>query len=307
MNEDGPLMKATVVTHSGSFHPDDVFSIATLLLLFESRKVNVRILRTRDAAVIKTGDFVVDVGGVSDDAKNRFDHHQIGGAGQRGNGVPYASFGLVWKKFGPDVAGSLEAAQRIDHALVQSIDAMDNGDGELSPVMADAIQYSIGNAILDFNPGWKDVPPDFDKSFGDAVNFAVPVLRRIIKATVEQIEGETLVRDIYTATSDKRVIVFDHKFPWEELIQTFPEPLFIIEPAAEANGEVNWRLKAVRKNGTSFANRKDLPAAWAGKRDEELVAITGVPDAIFAHNKQFVAFAKSKEGALALAKKALQS
>ncbi len=307
MNEDGPVPKAVVVTHSGSFHPDDVFSIASLLLFFESRNVAVRVLRSRDPEMIKGGNFVVDVGGVYDEATDRFDHHQIGGAGARPNGVPYASFGLVWKKYGADIAGSEEAARRIDYELVQFIDAMDNGDGEMTPVMADALPYSIGNAILDFNPGWKEVPPDFDKSFGDAVNFAVPVLRRILKATEAQIEGEILAREVYRETKDKRVIVFDHKFPWEELIQAFPEPLFVVEPAVETASDIRWRLKAVRKSATSFANRKDLPASWAGKRDSALAAVTGVPDAIFCHNKRFVAFAKSKQGALALAKKALES
>lgn len=33
-------------------------------------------IRTRDPAVLDTCDVVVDVGGVYDPAKNRFDHHQ---------------------------------------------------------------------------------------------------------------------------------------------------------------------------------------------------------------------------------------
>ena len=51
----------------------------------------------------------------------------------------------------------------------------------------------------------------------------------------------------------------------------------------------------------------DLPESWAGKDGEELQKITGVPDAIFCHNKRFMASAGSREGAIALAQKAIAS
>ena len=90
--------RIAIITHSGSFHPDDCFAVATLLIYLESQPLPAVVKRTRDAKVIKTGDFVVDVGNVYDPSKDRFDHHQEGGAGIRDNGIPYASFGLVWKK-----------------------------------------------------------------------------------------------------------------------------------------------------------------------------------------------------------------
>ncbi|MEK7088001.1 MAG: MYG1 family protein, partial [Patescibacteria group bacterium] len=42
-------------------------------------------------------------------------------------------------------------------------------------------------------------------------------------------------------------------------------------------------------------------------RDAKLAEVTGVPDAVFAHRNRFMAVARSKEGAIALAKLALQS
>ena len=85
-----------IVTHSGSFHQDELFAVAALLFIFPDAEV----IRTRDDAVIKSADIAVDVGGIDDPNKERFDHHQEGGAGKRANGIPYASFGLVWKKYG---------------------------------------------------------------------------------------------------------------------------------------------------------------------------------------------------------------
>jgi len=113
-----------IITHSGSFHTDDVFAVATLQLHFGIE--NVEVIRTRDEAIIASGDIVVDVGGVYDAEKQRFDHHQ-NGAPVRDNGIPYAAFGLIWKHYGEQVAGSSEAAADIERRFVLPIDANDVG------------------------------------------------------------------------------------------------------------------------------------------------------------------------------------
>ena len=64
---------------------------------------------------------------------------------------------------------------------------------------------------------------------------------------------------------------------------------------------------AVRDNPHQFKNRKDLPAEWAGLRDAELARVTGVADAVFCHRNRFMAVARTKEGAVALAKLALKT
>jgi uncharacterized UPF0160 family protein len=119
------MAKTKIVTHSSKFHTDDIFAVATLILVLGEE--NIEVVRSRDPEVIKTGDYVVDVGGEYNLDTKRFDHHQKGGAGQRENGIPYASFGLVWKHFGTQVSGSEEVMKRIDQQLVQPVDAGDNG------------------------------------------------------------------------------------------------------------------------------------------------------------------------------------
>jgi uncharacterized UPF0160 family protein len=57
----------------------------------------------------------------------------------------------------------------------------------------------------------------------------------------------------------------------------------------------------------TFAIRKPLPLAWLGKNGLEFIQISGVPDARFCHIGGFIAAAESKEGALALAQKALDA
>lgn len=292
--------KITIVTHNGSFHSDDVFAVAVLLLVLKEKPVVATIVRTRDESVISSGDFVVDVGGVYDDKRERYDHHQIGGAGERDNGVPYASFGLVWKKYGKSLT-SLEAADMVDKNLVQYVDAMDNGVGELRPVTADAFPYSIREIIRGFNLTWEEAKGDEDARFAEAVNLATQVLSREIKSTESSMRGEKMVREAYEAADDKRMVVLENNYPWEDLINRFPEPLYIVEPSTDG-----WKVYAVKDNPASFVNRKDLPQTWAGKRNAEFTAVSGVPDAIFCHNKRFMAVAKSKEGAITLAQKAIE-
>ena len=81
---------------------------------------------------------------------------------------------------------------------------------------------------------------------------------------------------------------------------TAPDALYVIYPKSDG-----WGMQAVPRALGEFANRKDLPEAWAGRSGAELAAVTGVPDAMFAHTKRFYASAGSREGIVALATLAL--
>src|SRR3989338_2593163 len=92
--------KICIVTHNGKCHADDVFAVAALMLLHEQRNLAYEIIRSREPSVWESGDYVIDVGGIYDASRNRFDHHQEGRAGARDDGIFYSSFGLVWKSYG---------------------------------------------------------------------------------------------------------------------------------------------------------------------------------------------------------------
>lgn len=287
--------KKTLVTHNGTFHADDIFATATFSILLDGK---VQVIRTRDPEWFKKGDYVYDVGGEYDPSRNRFDHHQKGGAGKRDNGVPYAAFGLVWKAYGEKVCGSKEVADRIEEHLVQAIDSHDNGintyktEGLVEP-------YLIESIFSAFRPSWKE-EEEYDKPFMRLVSFAREFLERKIKKTTDTIEAKIIVKNYYNNATDKRIIVIEGDYPWSSELKDYPEPLFVVWK----RGDV-WRVGCVRKEEDSFENRKSLPESWAGLQDEELAKVTGVPDATFCHNGRFLAVAKSKEGAIALAQKAL--
>jgi uncharacterized UPF0160 family protein len=147
-----------LITHDGSFHADDVFACATLALLLKKKGERFKIIRTRDEEIIKKGDYAFDVGGIYDAEKNRFDHHQKGGAGKRlassrvegENGIEYSSFGLVWKKFGEEICGNKEVADFIEQKIVAPIDASDNGIDLCKNNFENILPYTINEILATF-------------------------------------------------------------------------------------------------------------------------------------------------------------
>ena len=64
-------------------------------------------------------------------------------------------------------------------------------------------------------------------------------------------------------------------------------------------------LEAVPRELGSFENRRDLPAKWGGLEGADLVAATGVEEALFCHAKRFLAVARTHAGIERLAELAL--
>ena len=300
-----PNKKVTIVTHDAGFHTDDIFAVATLSLILEKEGKEFTVTRSRDKNIVASGDYVVDVGGEYNKDRNRFDHHQEGKAGERGNGIPYASFGLVWEKFGEVLCGNLETAKKIDQRLVQPIDALDNGVKILKNEIKDVYPFDIGSIDFMFYPTWKEEDVNIDDRFLDRVTFAKSLLSRMIVFIGDEIEAEKFVIDAYNNADDKRlIVVVSNKYPWNEVLIKFSEPLFAVY---KNPGEDTWSFKGLRNDYTSFVYRKFLPISWAGKTGEELEKTTGVKGAVFCHNARFMAVAKTKEAILKMAEIALNS
>ena len=291
-----------VCTHHGLFHADDVFAVAALGRLFE-----VVIVRSRDPKVFGACDIRVDVGGEHDPEKMTFDHHQAGGAGVRPNGVPYASFGLVWKCFGTQICcGDAKVARMIDERLAQTIDADDNGVLLSEPLFERAPgrsvdPYIVPSLIDALNPNWHE-PKDYDAAFKRAVYFASVVLEREIKRAEGIVGAETDVRKAIAAAKDPRILVLNYACPWQEaVLAEAPQALYVCYPSESGD----WRVQAVPDAPDSFGMRQPLPAAWAGAAAAELRRLTGLDDITFVHNNLFIAAALSQASALKMAELAL--
>lgn len=302
----------TIVTHNGGFHTDDVFAVATILLSLEKQNgagANAKILRTRNPEDFATGDYVVDVGGVYDPATNRFDHHQKGGAGKRETGIPFASFGLVWKHLGPIVCGGDdEVAEKIDTSVVAAIDANDNGL-DISKNLFDGV-YSPSlslNFMID-KPTWEERSGDteMDARFEQVVMKAKVFLERYIIVSAAAVKAKREIRATYTASQNKSIIVFAHDYERVNFMQTLallPEIIFFVYP----NHSGAWTAETVPVSENTFEKRKSFPESWGGLSGAALAEVTGVEDADFCHNGRFFVRASSEAGAIKLAKIALES
>jgi len=296
-------MKKTIATHNGKFHADDVFALAALFLVYPESVV----IRTRDEEKIKTSDIVADIGGTYDSEKLRFDHHQRGGAGERENGIPYASFGLVWKEFGVQISGSGDIADMIDRKLVQVIDAADNGKDILTPNIKEVFPFTINGIVDSYRLTWKE-EGDWDERFMQCVEWAKSLLVRQIKICGDFLEGADIVRKVYEQSENKNLILIDEQYDFGRelvvnILNVFPEVLFVILYRKDT---MDWQVVTMRRDQGSFEMRKPLPEEWRAKRDRELEEVSGVVGAKFCHRSGFMVVAKTKEGALALARKALE-
>lgn len=286
-------MKA--VTHNARFHSDDVCAAAVLSLVYP----HIQFTRTRDADLISAADIVFDVGTQYDETALRFDHHQEGGAGARENGIPYASFGLVWKRYGRELCdGDETIARRVDTRFVQPIDAMDNGIDLYAVREGKPIPYVIQSAVVSMNPTWMEDESLADKHFLQATEVAKHILLREIAHASAAEAAARNVEEAYRQVEDKRLIVLDVNYPYAEVLMKYEEPLYVVLPNRQSS---DWKVECIPSVQASYANRKKLPASWAGKRDAELETITGVEGARFCHNMRFLAAAKTKEAARALA------
>lgn len=285
-----------IVTHDSSFHTDDVFAVATLLLLVGEAEV----VRSRDPEVCATADYLVDTGMKYDPEKNFFDHHQPEGAGKRENGIPYASFGLVWKEYGEKLAGGKREAEIIDKYLIQAIDAHDNGVVTAEPKFEDLHQYNMGDFFNSFI-NLRD-PEALHKTFIQVVDIARELLSREIKIAQKLIKDQDKVLVLYNESKDKRLVVMTEALiGWREVLGNTPDAIYAIYPRPDGH----WSIGTIQ-NG-SYVPRKSLPYSWAGLAGKELERITGVSGAIFCHRALFMAAAETKEAAVTLAEIALKA
>lgn len=289
-----------IATHDGSFHADEVFAIAALELLDEP----VEIVRTRDRTALAGADVRVDVGFRDDPASGDFDHHQREFARARDNGVRYASFGLVWRQFGARVCGGdADVAAAVDATLVQAVDANDTGQTLTATTVEGARPISVTGIIGGFNVRWDEtVDGEQERArFDAAVAFARGILEREIASAASGRRAARIVEQAIADAEDPRVIELPVNAPWKQvLVPATAEAQFVIYPKRQGFG-----LEAVPRELGTFENRRDLPAEWAGLEGEQLVAVTGVPDAVFCHAKRFLVVARSHQGIERLAQLAL--
>lgn len=301
------LFKKTikVATHNGKFHPDEVLACAVLSLWAEKNNSKLKITRTRDQKFIDEAEIVVDVGMVYDGDKKRFDHHQKGGAGVRENGLPYASFGLVWKHYGEAVSGSKELADLVEKKLVLPIDAKDNGVNISKTTDLGVLEYGLGDALSSFNTTWLEDSVSNEQQFFKALEFAKEVIKRELAEVGASLEGYRLTKDLILKQNTPEILILESYFDWGRAVSEFKNIKIVVYP--NKNGE-NWHAQVGRDDLEDYdSDRVKFPVEWRGLRDGELAQVSGIPDAVFCTSSGWLAVARTRAAALQMAKLTLSN
>jgi uncharacterized UPF0160 family protein len=305
-----------LVTHGGKFHCDEVFAYAVLRVALGLSRPGEdhTLLRTREPELIASGDIVWDVGSIFDPAASRFDHHQRG-APLRPDQTPFSSAGLIWQVYGERAVAALLApkgepqfaaaiAAEMDKKLVRRLDEIDTGVALAGPVSRDAL--NLAALLGDFNPAWDSPeangPAAGDAAFMEATAMAARVLANRVESARAKHQAQARVLAAFGAAEDQRLLVLETGMPWKNAVFSHELPvIFCVSPAS--NG--NWMVDTMPPEPGSFAQRLPLPEEWAGLETAALAEVSGVEDAVFVHLRRFVGAAKSRNGAIEMARKAL--
>eukprot|EP00996_Jenningsia_fusiforme_P001915 NODE_2769_length_1123_cov_36.922719_g2542_i0.p1 GENE.NODE_2769_length_1123_cov_36.922719_g2542_i0~~NODE_2769_length_1123_cov_36.922719_g2542_i0.p1 ORF type:complete len:332 (+),score=53.53 NODE_2769_length_1123_cov_36.922719_g2542_i0:52-1047(+) len=317
-------------THSGTFHCDEALGCFILRQL--PQFAGAVVVRTRDPAVLQGCDLVLDVGAVYDHAALRYDHHQRGFTEVLGEGfnTKLSSAGLIYKHYGREYLASKMGCAIEDPSVsalfkavyqhfVEAVDAIDNGitQWDTTEPPRYLITTSLSSRVGRLNPGWNAgavtdeqrdaafmkavdlVGKEFTECVNDYINSWLPARKHVTLAVNERF-------DVHCSGA---IMLLRTGCPWAEHLDQIEAELGIgdqIKYCLFEDSGSSWRVRAVAARPGSFECRKPLPSAWCGVRDEQLSTLTGIPGCIFVHANGFIGGHQNRDGALAMAVKALE-
>lgn len=321
-----PTGTVTIGTHDGSFHCDEALAVSMLKLL--PKYASATVVRTRNPEILGKCSIVVDVGAVYDADTERFDHHQREFTGTLDNyHTKLSSAGLVYKHYGKSIIKEILGCEdshelveicydKVYKNFIEHIDAIDNGVAIADTPPKYHVSTSLSSRVGRLNPAWNEpqTPDIVNNQFIEAMTLTCSEFVGCIKGISD---NWWPARSIVASAIEKaksvhesgEIIVLEQFCPWKE-------HLFELEEASGVAGRIkyalygdsggSWRIQAVPVDPNSFSSRKKLPEPWCGVRDEALSEKSGVSGCIFIHASGFIGGCKTKEGALALAKIAVE-
>lgn len=313
--------KLKLYTHDGIFHADDVFAAALFSLITEDLEIR----RGPDTEVPADGSWIVfDIGG------GELDHHspenKEANGFHPGTELPYASCGLVWKKYYKEILAAQNCPEsyneavyeKLEKSLIIAIDAADNGvnpvsvcldhmpnipDDEKKQIIYDAgYGFTLTKVIKDFNPSWNSDYSYYD-AFLDAVSFARDILLNRLDSIISQLDARDFVSRAISYSAN-HIMIMNQFAPWENMVNGNPRDpkakdiWFVVYPALRGGWNVQCALNDV-DDRTSY--RHPLPKEWYGLRYEELAKVSGVAGAQFCHVSGFLAGCATEGDALQMA------
>ncbi len=256
-------------THAGSFHSDDIFATAFLRIL----NPNIKIIRGFQVPEGFEG-IVYDIG------DGEFDHHSKDRE-LRENGVPYAAFGKLWRKFAPYIV-SESVVKAIDKELVMPLDYTDNY-GKPNP---------LSSIMSNFNAFWTENGnfEEQNKRFFEAVELAKMFLLRYIEK-FEVVEQAEEYLNVCYKNSSNGIVILDKYAPWQDKYKKMEDVKVVIYPSNRGG----WNAERVENHGFEF------PEEWWGTR-----GVSGINGLVFCHATGFMSSFDNKENAVNIVNKLME-
>jgi len=278
-------MSLTVATHSGPFHADDVLAWALICVFLDPQAT---VVRTREMADLRGADLVFDVGGRYDPENGWFDHHQSSYQG------PLSSAGMVLSWLEQTGRVEPELAARLRRELVDYVDAVDNGR------RLPELGVPCFSRLVELYAAGPTTPQEFDQAFLQAGQVAMGAVRGVQQelALAQQAQGAVLRAMAQAERTGEAVLFLDQYYRWKPIYYAnggAEHPTdYVVFPGLEGS----WRVIAIAPEEHSFAQKRPLPASWAGLTGSALSAATGVPGSLFCHKNRFIAVFESRDAAV---------
>ena len=246
------------LTHDGIFHADDVFSTAFIKII----NPRIKIIRKNKVPERFCG-IIYDIG------NTEFDHHNSDND-YRENGIPYASFGKLWRKFAKELYGDY-VYRKVDKKLIEFLDLADNtGQSD-----------TLSLAISTFNP--KNVSL-VEKNFRQAVDFAKIILQNLINNEKSNLSDTKLVEEIYNNANNKKIIVLSKYLYFKDALCD-KETIYVIYPSVRGG----YLAQSLSISSDVQTLKKPFPQRWVKKLPEYLT---------FCHKSRFLIGANNLDNIL---------
>lgn len=223
-----------IVVHGGLFHMDDVLCA----VLCRIANPAVRIARKNnpeteiEIADIDLGIIVADVGGVYDPERGLFDHHQDKYTAESDPATVRAAVGRLW-----DTLGNVENYPGLT-AFIHAVDLHDTG-----------VSWTPLGVLGAFAPNWDETGATMDDGFEAAVQYLLPLVRRLI---LKDEADRRAVEAVAACQREDGVIIMEKFLPWQEYAAQHEEIRAVVFPGRDPG---TWNISIPKGRGL-------FPASW---------------------------------------------
>lgn len=227
--------------------------------------------------------------------------------------------------------------------FVEALDAHDNGISIYDPAETKNLKkrfydggVSLGSLVSDLNNNYSDdeeettsapkkEPTPSEVQAAEDARFikaselmGTTFLRKLTHYYRSWLPARKLTQQAYNPlaalpTPLNQILILPHSLPWKDHLSTLEEsaansqpPVLYVLYAESSEPGAKWRIQAT-SDGDSFESKKALPEKWRGIRDEALDSVCGVNGCVFVHASGFIGGNKTKEGALEMARLAVEA